>query len=373
MSFPKIAVLGAGNGAFITAADLSLKGFSVNMCEAPEFANNIADIQKIGGINLDVRGNPGIKSGFAKLNLITTDVEKAIENCDIVLIVVPAFGQRRFAELAAEHIKSEQIVVLEPGNFYGALEFAQVLKEKNANVKPTLVELECMIYSGFKDNSTTVWASGFKEDLKAGVFPSKDTEKALKVLKCVYPKLDAAKNVLETGLSNVNTVLHAPILVLNAGWTEKKLGKFLFYWDGCTPSVGKVVEAVDDERLEVGRALDLDLVPTKEVLIKWYGHQGAKGETLGEVLATNPAYEWDDAPKSLKHRFLLEDIPYGMVPMESLGKLAGVQTPITTSIINLACRLTGLDLREKARDLKTLKLTDVDIEDIKDLMINGIL
>lgn len=373
MSFPNIAVLGAGNGAFITAADLSLKGFRVNICEVPEFSDNITDIQKIGGIKLDVRGNPGIKPGFAKLNLITTNVGEAIENCDLVLIVVPAFGQRRFAELAAEHLKSEQIVVLTPGNFFGAIEFAQVLKEKNVNVKPTLVELECMIYSGFKENSNTVWASGFKEDLKAGVFPSKDTDKALKVLKCVYPKLGAAKNVLETGLSNVNTVLHAPILVLNAGWTEKKLGKFLFYWDGCTPSVGKVVEAVDEERLEIGRALDLDLVSTKEVLLKWYGHQGLKGETLGEVLATNPAYEWDEAPKSLKHRFLLEDIPYGMVPMESLGKLVGVPTPISTSIINLACRLTGLDLRENARDLKTLKLTDVDIEDIKDLMINGIL
>lgn len=373
MSLPKIAVLGGGNGAFITAADLALKGFCVNICEAPEFADNISDIQKEGGIKLEVRGNPGIEPGFAELNLITTNVGEAIENCDVILIVVPAFGQRKFAELAAEHLKSEQIVVLTPGNFCGSLEFAQVLKKKNIAARPTLVELECMIYSGFKANSSTVWVSGFKENLKAGVFPSKDTDKAFKVLRHLYPKLEVAKNILETGLSNVNTVVHAPILILNAGQVEKTLGNFLFYWDGCTASVGQVVEAVEEERLEIGRALDLNLVPTKEVLLKWYGHQGAKGETLTEVLATNPAYKWDEAPKTLKHRFLLEDIPYGMAPMESLGKLVGVPTPITTSIINLSCRLTGENLRENARDLKKLELANLSIEGIKDLMVNGIL
>jgi len=373
MSFPKIAVLGAGNGAFITAADLSLKGFSVNICEVPEFADNITEIQKIGGIKLEVRGNPGIKPGFAKLNLITTNAEEAIEGCDLILVVVPAFGQRRFAELTAKYLKSEQIVVLTPGNFCGSLEFAQVLKEKNASAKPILVEFECMIYSGFKENSTTVWASGFKDDLKAGVFPSKYTDKAFEVLKHVYPKLGKAKNVLETGLSNLNTVLHAPILTLNSGWTEKTEGGFLFYWDGCTPSVGHVVEEVDKERIEVGRALDLDLVPTKDVLLKWYSHQGAKGETLYEVLSTNPAYKWDDAPKTLHHRFFLEDIPYGMVPMESMGKLVGVPTTISSSIINLACTLTGKDLRRNARDLESLNLTGLSKEDISDIMINGIL
>ena len=33
----KIAVLGGGNGAHAMAADLTLKGLEVNMCEAPQF------------------------------------------------------------------------------------------------------------------------------------------------------------------------------------------------------------------------------------------------------------------------------------------------------------------------------------------------
>ena len=38
----KIAVLGGGNGAYAMAADLTLKGFEVNMCEASEFEDSFS-------------------------------------------------------------------------------------------------------------------------------------------------------------------------------------------------------------------------------------------------------------------------------------------------------------------------------------------
>lgn len=38
----KIAVLGGGNGAHTMAADLTLKGYEVAMCEAPEFRDGIS-------------------------------------------------------------------------------------------------------------------------------------------------------------------------------------------------------------------------------------------------------------------------------------------------------------------------------------------
>ena len=36
-----ITVLGGGNGAFITAADLRLKGHRVSLCELPHLEKNI--------------------------------------------------------------------------------------------------------------------------------------------------------------------------------------------------------------------------------------------------------------------------------------------------------------------------------------------
>ena len=43
---PKFAVLGTGNSGQAFAADITLKGYSVNLAEVPEFAENLRSIEK---------------------------------------------------------------------------------------------------------------------------------------------------------------------------------------------------------------------------------------------------------------------------------------------------------------------------------------
>lgn len=375
MDVKRIAVFGGGNGACITAADLALRGYEVNLCEVPEMAASagIEEIKKVGGIHLEIRGGPSLPEGFGRLNLVTTDAKEALKNAQVVFVVVPAFAQKRFAEFMFDGLTNEHIVVLEPGNFGGALEFAQVMRKQGVGTKdmPALVEFECMIYSGFKSSPTNAWVSGFKRALKAAAFPAKRTKEAMKTLVKVYGFLKPAKNVIETGLGNVNLVFHAPIMVHNAGWVEHADGDFYFYWDACTQSVGRVVQAVDDERLMVGKALGIDLVNSKDLLTSWYGHQGAKGNTLQEIMSTNPAYKWDTSPSTLRHRFLLEDVPYGMVPLEELAHLVGGRTPTVSAVITLAGQLLGEDLRQGARNLRKLGLEGLDAGSINKLMSEG--
>jgi opine dehydrogenase len=368
---PSIAVLGGGNGAFITAADLSLRGHRVFICEVPEFHRNIEGILKSKSIELQIVGNPGIKGGLAKLDTVTTDPKEALADAEVVLMVLPAFGQKRFAEACVPYLHGGQIVVLTPGNFGGAIEFANVLAKKGKGQKVKVAEMECMIYSGFKSEPAVAWVSGYKKGLRVAAYPASDTMEVMTKLLNVYPDLRPAKNVLETGLRNINTVVHAPIVIHNAGWIEKSKGEFLFYWDGCTPGVGHTAEAVDRERICLGKRFGLTLDSMLDVSIEWYGHEGAKGNNLQEVLSTNPVYVKDYAPPTLQHRFLLEDIPYGMVPMESLGKITGVPTPVTSAIVTLACELTQVDLRSKARDLKALGMGQLSLEELKNAVDHG--
>jgi opine dehydrogenase len=351
-----ITILGGGNGAFAHAADLAVKGFKVNLCEAPEFGKNIEGAKASGGIHLKITGNPGMKPGFGKLNLVTTDVGEAVRGADVVIVVVPAFGQRRFAELAAPHLKSNQLVMLSPGNFGGCLDFQHALEKNGTKERPLLCETECMMYSGFKCKPDEVEVTGYKKGHLVATFPGNRVKEALELIHQFYPEVKGGGSILETGLRNVNTVMHPPVTVLNAGKIETTGGRFLFYFEGVTERVGEVVVKVEEERLAIGKALGINLTPTREVLLEWYGHSGAKGDTLPEVMRTNPVYGIDYAPPTFKHRFLAEDIPYGMVPMEQVGKLVNVRTPVTTAIIELAVVLSGLDLRENARDLEALGL-----------------
>lgn len=367
----KVAVLGGGNGAFIAAADLAIRGYDVSLCESPQFAESITKAKEQGGIELEVRGKIGLKGGFAKLSEITTDVKKAVEGRSIIFVVVPAFAQSKFAELAGNCFSKNQIVILQPGNFGGSLEFTQILLNQGAEELPILMEFECMSYSGFKDTTGSAWVSGFKKPLKAAVYPGKYTDYALKKVREIYPDLERGKNIFETGLSNTNTTLHAPILALNAGWAEQPEQEFLLYWEGCSPGVVRVAEEIDRERIEIGKRLGLDPLSTKDILLKWYSHQGAKGDTLREVLTTNPVYEWDYAPKTFQHRFFLEDIPYGMAPMETIGQIMGVKTPLITAIIEIGCVLAESDLRADSRDLRKFGIADMTPEEINEFLYTG--
>ena len=97
---PKFAVLGTGNSGQAYAADITLKGFSVNLAEVPEFEANLRAIEKKGGI--DISGDAG--NGFAKLNMITTDLKEAVRGVDVIIIGGSAYAHEPFSKALAKWI-----------------------------------------------------------------------------------------------------------------------------------------------------------------------------------------------------------------------------------------------------------------------------
>jgi opine dehydrogenase len=361
-----ITILGGGNAAFAVAADLTLKGYDIRLLEIPELSANILKAKKIGGIELINNNVPGIESGFAKINIITTNAKHALDGSNIILFLLPGYAETYFSKYILPYVNQKQIFVFFCGIFGGALEFRKLLKTTKHTHLPLIAETEALMYGAFKENPISVKVLSKKQSLALAGLPSSDTEKILQNLKQIFPDLTKAKNVIETGLRNANIILHPPVCILNASRLQSTSNPFRFYWDGVTEPVGKVMEKLDQERLQVGDAIGLTLPSTKNRLIYWYGKQGASGETLGEVVSTNPVYKNVMSPKTLNHRFITEDIPFGLVPIEGLGNVLNIPTPITTSLINLGNELLSTDFRKQGRNISRLGLDEITINNIHD-------
>lgn len=113
----------------------------------------------------------------------------------------------------------------------------------------------------------------------------------------------------------------------------------------------------------------MEVISTREGLYETYG---AKGETLYEALQNNEYYKTIDAPDTIRHRYLFEDVPTGLVPISSLGALVGVNTPVMNQIIDLASMICNVDFRKTGRTLGNLGISGMNVKQLRELVRFGI-
>jgi len=362
----RFTVVGGGNAGFGLAADLALRGVGVRLFDLPQFEQSLAPVRETGGIRVQgVRGE-----GLARPELVTTDPAEAVADSELVILAVPAYGQENMARVLGPYLRPDQIVVLMPGSFGGALTFLRVLRDMGRNQVPLIAECSSFVFACKKDGPDGVWIRGFKQGLPVAAVPTRETRRVAAAVADFY-ELVPADNVLFTSLNNINHVAHPAQVLMNAGRIESMGGDWSFDHEGFTPSVGRVTEAVDAERREVVKRLGLEPISLLQWYIRLYGHQGVKGETLYEATHNSPIWGPARAPDSLEHRYLTEDLPYGLVPISELGAQLGLETPVMNCIITLASAALGRDLRQEGRSLRQVGLEGLDRDAIIRLCETG--
>jgi opine dehydrogenase len=135
----RFCVLGAGHGGLSMAGHLSIMGFKVTLWNRSK--ERITHVLERGGIDME-----GEVEGFAKIELATSNIKDAIKNIDVLMVVLPAYGHRYVAEQCAPYLKDGQIIVLNPGRTFGAIEFDNVLRNNGLKAKVTVAETQTFIY-----------------------------------------------------------------------------------------------------------------------------------------------------------------------------------------------------------------------------------
>lgn len=348
----KIAILGAGNGGQAMAGHFAQMGHEVNL-----YARDLSKIQTIierSGVLIK-----GAVNGFGRINKITNNLLDAIEDMELIMIVTVANAHKKIASLLAPIIKHNQIVVLNPGRTFGALEVRTVFNNLCPEKKIYVAETQSLLYACRAEGNGEVKIIGIKDKLPVAAIPSADTDFVVQKLKEIYPSFIAAKNILETSLNNIGCIFHPSIVLFNAAKIER--GEDFFFYNDMTPLIASFIEAIDKERLAIGKVLNISLLSANEWIS--YSYRGIGGNTLCEKMQNNPAYYKIFAPKSLHSRLLTEDIPTGVLPLVELGKLMNVETPLLNSVFLLISGLLKIDFKEEGRTLTNLGLDKMNIQE----------
>jgi opine dehydrogenase len=327
-----VAVLGAGAGGAAAAVELTQEGHQVRLWNRTPAT--LEPFFAAGGV-----AHEGVLGDGLVRVAIQPDLARALDGADVALVCLPALAHGALAEALAG-VGDLPPVVLNPGHTGGALHFEAVFAGAGVS-PPPLAELSTLTYVARKTAGHRVRVTGRAGRVRGACLPGGGA--ALALASELYPAVAPQRDVLATGLANVNLVLHPPAAVLAAAWVEATGGDFRFYADATTPAVARTIKTLDDERLAVAAAFGhaLDPLLTEMAAIGTVSGQDAERGDLRAGIANGEANRGIRAPDSLEHRYYTEDFGYGLLPLAELARTAGVEVPLARALLQVADAFCG--------------------------------
>jgi opine dehydrogenase len=354
----RMAVLGAGNGGVASAFDFAQHGHEVSLYAPPDYDENVVAVAAAGGITAS-----GDLEGFAPVRYAGSDAGEALAGAELVVVVGPAYATDALAADAAPHLRRGMAVLVCPGSCAGAIAFkrtaglelggSEVVVGETSTLPYAVRVTEPGVIKVFLKLATGVYLAGLPRDT---------TPRLLDLVRDVWPAVEPADSVFQTTLQNGNPVIHPAVTLLNAGLLERTDGGFLFYEEGVTDAVGRLIEAVDLERQAIAAAMGVSILTEPQIGMK-QGYMTEENYSTGYSRA--PGFLGIAAQSRLDHRYLTEDVGYSLVFLSDLAARMGVPTPVMDAVIEIASVVLARDFRaEAARTLSTLGLDGMAAEEL---------
>ena len=346
-----VSILGTGHVGCAIAADLANRGHAVMLYAHPSHRRTTDIIEAEGVLNatgaLQTQCRPAT----------TSDLGTALRHADLLVIALPAYAHDALIDALAAHDLHRHHLICITGNFFA-------LAANQRLTAASLIETSTSPFSA-RVVGNTVFVKGIKAMMYAaslGVIPAAHRAR----IEALFPQpLHWLQSVLANSLACATGVMHPVPALMNAGRIESTRGDFYFYREGMTPGVAKIMSALDGERLQIGAALGLQLPPALELMNGYYGRDATT--LCNFAYASQEHNSAKSAPETLAHRYLLQDVPYVLLPWQALGGFAGVATPTIDAVVQLTTTLHELVLPSHRNVLQRLGLADLDVSQVSRL------
>lgn len=334
---------------FTFAIDAKNRGHDVLVWSDPEHPGSLNKLD----LSTPLKSTGDIQGSFY-LN-ITPNLAQVL-SCDFVVITVVANAHEDIVEKLRPYKLKHVIFV--PGAY------SPLVLHKRLNAE--------YVYA----TSTSPWASrlcdgeisvmGTKKVLPIASFPDSLSWEVRHQVEQVFPQpLEWYPNLLALGLASISGVIHTPPIIMNAGLIERTGGDYYMYKEGMTAAVTSIMDALDQERVAVAASFGIRLKDGLTMMNEFYG---AKWQTWEEFAMTSRPHNLNkEGPKDMRHRGIRQDVPDVLVPTSSFGKLGGIATPITDSLIVMASRFNNEPYEKLGRNLKSMEMDGLTKDEVKEM------
>jgi len=355
----KVAILGAGGVGLGMAALMSSKNIDVRLW-APSST----------GVQTLLDGKPIVSTGVlegefrASVNL---DMAKAIEGADAIFVAVPGNGHKTVIDLLAPHVRPDQLIAISSHMSLSALYLSRQLSHRDA-VCPISAWATTAV-AGRRTNPGEVHMASVRQHIVASTVRPEDNENAALVLTRIFGDVfEPASDVMAATLTNVNPATHLAVSLCNL--TRMEYGEEWGSYRGISSAVGRLIERLDGERLSLASRFGLSVQTVQEHLHESFGLPlGSVAEMAAEQdIRRNGA---PTGPTTLEHRYVTEDVPFGIVPLVKFGKIAGVAMPLHDAGLALIGALYGRSFVAENDILPHLDIDNMNPEELLALCRRG--
>ena len=326
----RVAILGAGAVAFASAALLAQNGHQPVLW-SPSGRRTAA---LAGGAPLVARH--AIEGEFHPA--IASSCAAALAGADAVYVAVPGYAHRAVIGQMAPLLRPDQPVVFSSHMSFSLLYLLQ-LRVKFGRA-PMLIAWGTTVVTGRASGPAEVFVSHIRAKVDMAVLPASAAAEGVALCTALFGDRFVLRDSLTAiGLSNLNPQNHLAIALCNLTRMEK--GETWMQYVNITGGVGRLMEALDAERLAIAQAYGVQVRTLHEHFRLSFG---ATGDTMAEMAASLAARGADvAAPATLDSRYVTEDVPFGLWPTVCLAEAAGMKAPLHEAGVRMLSALYGRD------------------------------
>ncbi len=339
----KIAILGAGGVALGYAAFLTEHGHRPVV-----WSPSGAGTRELAGRTLAVAG---ILDGEYDIP-VAPGIADAIADAAAVVVALPGNGHRAVIDAALPHLRDGQTVIVSAQLSFSANYCAGQLAARG--IAAPVVAWATTALLGRRTGPRSVTIGGLRSMLEMAVIPKVAALPSLALCESLFGRrFRLLDDPLAIALSNLNPPIHMASALCNLTRIEK--AEAWGNYDGITPAVARLIEALDEERLGLAERCGVKVRSVGEHYRLTFGFP--EGLSVAAMAAAvHERRKGPPGPTSLATRFVTEDVPFGIVPLIELGRQLGIDLPLHSAGARLLSALYGRNL---AADNDLLPLIDL--------------